>query len=233
MDIIEKNDIITNEILHNNVIDIQDVLDNIRGSITTEKIYKEIFSRLNIDMYISDDGKYYINLKEYIEKISSSKCTDKQILKNKFAVDKSKIKKINEISIRKYYGKYDPKNKKTKLIEINGIQTVNNSIERYSKELDSSFYDWQKLCEAMIIHIPKYLESACKKYFKKQMIKFQEMNDNLQEQIDLLKKENSKKDRKINKLEQEVLGSSSRIDRQQEQIDMLSERFDKMKRLVE
>lgn len=112
MDTIVKNDIITSEILQNNVIDIQDVLDNIKGIITTEKIYKEIFSRLHIDMYMSKDGKYYINLKQYIEKISSNKCSEKQILKNRFAVDKSKIKKMNEISILKYYGKYDVKNKK-------------------------------------------------------------------------------------------------------------------------
>lgn len=123
------------------------------------------------------------------------------------------------------------------MIEINGIQTVNNSIERYSKDLDITFNDWQKLCEAMVIHIPKYVESACKKYFEKQMVKFQEMNDNLQEQIDLLNKENSKKDRRINKLEKKVsenlIEKDARIDRQQEQINMLSMRFDKMKRLVE
>lgn len=237
MDIIAKNNEITKEILQNNIINIEDILDNIKGNITTEKIYKEIFSRLNIDLYMDNENNYYIDLKTYIKKISSDKCNEKQILNNKFAVDKSKIKNLENLNVKKYFGKYITKPKKTKLIEINGLQTINNSIQRYSKELNQQFYDWQKLCEAMIIHIPKYVESACKKFFEKELIKINQMNQNLQEQINLLKKENDKKNRRINKLEKQISLNSYekdiRINKQQEQIDMLTKRFDKMKQLVE
>jgi chromosome segregation ATPase len=262
MEILAKNDMITTEIVKNNLIDISDVLDNIKGVINIEKIYTEIFARLKINFYADVNDKYYIEIKEYVEKVSNNKCTDKQILNNKFAIDKKKIKKFSDIKIKKCFSKnYNIKSKTIKLIEVNDLQNLNFLIKKYSTELNETFDSWQQLCEAMVIQIPKLLETACKKYFKQELDKIYVINEDLQHQINLLKTNHDKKEKRINELEHKVSefvkdkdkqkeqidGKEKRInelehkvlefakdkDKQQEQLDNLSKRFDGMRQLIQ
>jgi hypothetical protein len=233
MELLAKNDMITTEIVKNNLIDISDVLDNIKGVISMEKIYIEIFSRLHINLYSDINDKYYIEIKEYVEKVSNNKCTDKQILVNKFAIDKKKIKKFSDIKIKKCFGKNNSKSKTIKLIEVNDLQNLNFLIKKYSTELNETFESWQQLCEAMIVQIPKLLEIACKKYFKQELDKIYVINEDLQQQINLLKTNHDKKEKRINELENKISNFSIEKNKQQEQINDLSRRFDGMKKLIQ
>jgi DNA-binding sugar fermentation-stimulating protein len=109
-----KNNLILEEIKNNNLNDLEKIIEEIEGEITLEKIFKD----LKINLYSTKKGKFYIELKRYIEKFTDNQCKEIKLLNNKFAIDKNKIKKLSEININNSYI-FNKLTSSKKLIEIN------------------------------------------------------------------------------------------------------------------
>jgi spore germination protein YaaH len=194
MDTFIKNDLITKEFKKTN-FDIDEIIDGIEGDITTEKIYVKIFSQLGLNLYIDKRGLFYVELKRYVENLTNSKCKENQIVKNKFAVDKEKVKKLSEIEIEKKY-EINKLTSTKKIIEISGLQTVNDSIKRFGKELNQTFFNWEILCQKMILIIPRLIESAVKKYLEIELEKVNSILKYQQKQIEDLKRDKEENHKK-------------------------------------
>jgi len=203
MEIVIKNDFILQELEKTEFNYLKNIINNIIGEITIEKIYYKIFLSLGINFYTTTDNKYYIELKKYIEELTNNSCKESQILKNKEAVDKEKIKYLSEINIKSKYETHKLSSKK-KVIEITGLYTVNDSIKRFGKNIPITFFQWHKLCEIIVLNLPLVIESGIKKYIQKELKKITERDIENQKQINEIKKENNVLKEKINSIEIQI-----------------------------
>ena len=218
METVIKNGLIVSEI-KNQSFEIDNIIDEIEGDITVEKIYVKIFSKLGINLYKDKKGLFYVELKKYVENLTNSKCKESQIVKNKFAIDKDKIKKLSEIEIDTKYetNKLFPSKK---IVEISGLQTVNDSIKRFSKDLDKKFFNWEIICQKMILIIPKLIEVAVKKYLEIELNKVNSILKYQQKQIEELKRDKDSKDLKYqSQIEELKRDKDSKDLKYQSQID--------------
>lgn len=211
MEIIIKNDFILQELENSEFNQLKTIIQNIQGEITIEKIYQNIFSSLGINFYTTTDNKYYIELKKYIEDLTNNSCKESQLLKNKEAVDKDKVKNLSEINIKNKYEKHKLTNKK-KVIEISGLNTVNDSIKRFGKNIPVTFFQWHKLCEMIVLNLPIVVESSIKKFFQKEFDEIKKRDTEKQKLIDEIREKN-------NKLQEENEQIKNKLNSFQKQLD--------------
>lgn len=203
MDFLMKNEYITNELEKHKLYEIKKIIDSIEGEINIQKVYQHIFKSLNINYYIDNEGDNYIELKRYIEIVSNNNCKEAQILKNKEACDLNKIKRLKDIDI---LTKYEC-NKLTinkRLVNITGLNTINDSIKRFSKIIPVTFIQWYQLCEIIVVNLPIILEKAVKNYIKKEFDKINIKNNEQQKQIEDIEKEMKNKDIQITYLQNQL-----------------------------
>ena len=128
------NNIIEKELENNDLYIFKDLFKSIEGVITLEKIYHHIFTKkLNVNYYVDIKGKYYVELQKYIDIVTDGKCKERQLIVNKEAIDHSKILRYGEIKIKSSYevNKITPMKR---LIRVDGLTTVNDSIRRFSSK---------------------------------------------------------------------------------------------------
>lgn len=206
MDTLIQNKFIIEEIENENLIELKDLILSIDGNITIEKIYQKIFNKLGLNFYVGHDKKFYIEFKKYIEHLTEGSCKEQQILTNKKAVDKGKIIKLKDLEIKSQYivEKITP-NKR--IIELSGLNTVNDSISRFGKTVPVVFSQWQRLCEIIVINLPLVIEGAVKKYVKQEFDKLYKIDEERQKEIKELNefKENTKQDMLVLQTENKLL----------------------------
>lgn len=194
MDILKKNDYISKEIKILNNDYLENVIESIEGDITIEKMYQKIFQNIDVNLYHSRDGKYYIELKKYIE--SMSKLKESQIINHKYSLDKDKIVKLKDLDIQGSFT-FHKLSPCKKLIELSGLQTLNDSIIRSNSQVNRNFLVWENLCQIIITNLPKIIESAVKKYLKNELDKINTRADEQEYDIKVLKAHNIKLEKKI------------------------------------
>lgn len=194
MDILKKNDYISKEIKILNNDYLENVIESIEGDITIEKMYQKIFKNIDVNLYHSKDGKYYIELKKYIE--SMSKLKESQIINHKYSLDKDKIVKLKDLDIQGSFT-FHKLSPCKKLIELSGLQTLNDSIIRSNSQVNRNFLVWENLCQIIITNLPKIIESAVKKYLKNELDKINTRADEQEYDIKVLKAHNIKLEKKI------------------------------------
>jgi hypothetical protein len=183
METLVRNEFILQEIKKRGFTDLEIIFKRIKGDITIEKIYKEIFNSLKVNFYTSTDDKYYIELKRYVEGVTNNSCKERQILTNKAASDEKKIKRLEEINIKSKYECNEITPKK-RIIEISGLYTVNDSIKRFGKDIPLTFFQWHQLCEIIVINLPVVIQEGVKNYFKEEFDKIHEKDMDKQRQLD-------------------------------------------------
>ena len=223
------NNIIEKELENNDLYIFKDLFKSIKGIITLEKIYHDIFTKkLNINYYVDIKGKYYVELQKYIDVVTGGKCKERQLIVNKEAVDHSKILRYHELKIKSSYevNKITPMKR---LIRVDGLTTVNDSIRRFSSknELNEIFFDWHKLCEVIILSLPNIIEKAVKKYFKN---KFEEIDTKFTEQNMEMKKLREENDMEMKKLREE---NDMEMKKLREENDTFKRQLDQMRQLIE
>lgn len=186
--------------------ELKDLIISIDGDITIEKIYQKIFTQLGLNFYKGHNDKYYVEFKKYIEHLTDGSCKEQQILTNKKAVDKGKIIRLKDLQIKSQYivEKLTP-NKR--IIELSGLNTVNDSISRFGKIIPDAFNQWQRLCEIIVINLPLVIEGAVKKYIKQEFDKLYKIDEERQKEIKELNKfkENTKQDMLVMQTENKML----------------------------
>jgi len=226
MDILKKNDYISKEIKILNNDYLENVIESIEGDITVEKMYQKIFQNIDVNLYHSKDGKYYIELKKYIE--SMSKLKESQIINHKYSLDKDKIVKLKDLDIQESFT-FHKLSPCKKLIELSGLQTLNDSIIRSNSQVNKNFLLWENLCQIMITNLPKLIESAVKKYLKNELDKINSRADEQEYEIKVLKAHNIKLEKKIEEGNDELKNLEKRLKMENK---LLKNQLDEIKKLL-
>lgn len=226
MDILKKNDYISKEIKVLNNGYLENIIESIEGDITVEKMYQKIFQNIDVNLYHSKDGKYYIELKKYIE--SMSKLKESQIINHKYSLDKDKIVKLKDLDIQESFS-FHKLSPCKKLIELSGLQTLNDSIIRSNSQVNKNFLLWENLCQIMITNLPKLIESAVKKYLKNELDKINSRADEQEYEIKVLKAHNIKLEKKIEEGNDELKNLEKRLKMEN---NLLKNQLDEIKKLL-
>lgn len=226
MDILKKNDYISNEIKILNNDYLENVIESIEGDITIEKMYQKIFQNIDVNLYHSKDGKYYIELKKYIE--SMSKLKESQIINHKYSLDKDKIVKLKDLDIQESFT-FHKLSPCKKLIELSGLQTLNDSIIRSNSQVNRNFLVWENLCQIIITNLPKIIESAVKKYLKNELDKINTRADEQEYDIKVLKAHNIKLEKKIEEGNDDLKNLEKRLKMENK---LLKNQLDEIKKLL-
>lgn len=154
-----------------------------------DQVYEDLSEKLSLNYYKSVEGDYYVELGRYVDKISGGSVSEGQILKNKCAIDKNKMLKLRDLEVEKKFG-YNHLTDGKKLVSMEGIQTINDSIKRYTKgELSDNFENWSELCCLMISLIPLQIEKSVQRSLKKELRKRDKIIESHQFRIDSLEEE--------------------------------------------
>ena len=201
----EFNNEIDKEIENTELHVFKSFLKKIDGKITTEKVYQEVFTKnLNVNYYVDIHGVCYIELQKYIDNVTKGECKERQILFNKGAVDHTKIVRFHEINIKEKY-EVNRLTPGKRLIRVDGLATVNDSIKRFSKqEIDVNFFNWQKLCELIIFNLPKIIEASAKRVFKKKFEDIDSKFKNQEKELEVLKQQNIHLQEQINTIKRMI-----------------------------
>ena len=228
-----KNDFILKEVKEINNNNLERILEQIDGDITLDKIYQRVFSGLNVNLYKEKNGKYYVELKKYIDIMSN--LTENQIMNHKYSIDKNKVVKLKDLDIEQSFV-INRLTANKRLIEVDGLQTINDTIKRTGSVKNEIFLTWENLCQVIINNLPKLIEVAVKKYFKKELDKINDRADEQEIKIKVLERQNKNLEKEINNIKDE----KSKLEKQINENDVntkqenkkLKEQLDMIKRTL-
>ena len=200
---------------------------NIRKGDNIDDVYHRMSKEEGLNFYKSSAGDYYVELGRYIEKVSDGSVKEDQLLKNKCAIDKDKIVRLKDLEIDEDFSVNDLRPGK-RLIKMDGLLTVNNSIKRFTKEIaPESFRKWDDFCFLMLSVVPLQIQKRVEKNLRKELSVMEKNIESAHCMIDKLKEENEEMQEKLREMKKRIKSEARKKEKSE---DKLIEDMREMKR---